>query len=409
MDSSFSASAILDERQLEAVEACDKHRLMIVTGPPGCGKTHTVRSIVQKWKSLGEKIVLFAPTGQATQVLQLAVGDATIPAYTLNMCFHDYHVSRAIRNREACLVVDELSMVSLQMIVSFFLSLEGERASAGGRRTLKFKRLVLVGDVDQMGAVGGVSIAAALMSLRRVKVVRLERVWRQGDAASALARNIERLRDPAPFRFADLAQDDSFTIVMRPELSDERTRAITVRQFWEAASAETETRVLCMTTKTKLALNLAIQSARPESRHSAPIAPGSLVRFGDLVRCTRNYYTANKRLRVANGAVGLVKPGPTIEYAGYADDDGATEFDLGAYASTVHAAQGAESSTIVAVLDAETFRDPPRELLYTAVTRAKKQCVLLCTPLAASMLEKERKTSPETENLARQLKRKLDA
>lgn len=402
-----------------------------MTGPPGSGKTLTVKEIVKKLRALGERIVLLAPTGQACQMLQSVVG-GDMPCYTVDMCIYQPGVAASILKYGASVILDEASMLTLEQQDELLMALEGEPqlgagsgtgagAHHGRRRTLGLRRLILVGDVDQMGAVGGVSVFGALLRLPAVRKVRLERIWRQGTARTALVKNIEVLRNPARFRFAQMEEDDSFHVIISEDFRADQPRAAAVRRFWEAAGNAEKIRVICFTLQVKGMLNLAIQGTRAESRVSAPIAgrgkPHSDVRFGDLVRCTRNYYGPAPRrgqtgpLLVTNGTIGRVEPGPTGPVVQYpllldmAAEYGRfkTEFELGAYASTVHGVQGAESDTVVGVLDAEAYRHPPRELLYTTVTRARTQCVLLMTPQAASLLEAEKRPNPESEKLYRQL------
>lgn len=369
--------------QAEAVRRALVSKLLIVTGGPGTGKTTIVRGILE---ALGDRprVLLAAPTGRAARRLAESTGREARTLHRLLEADPERGFRRhAGRRLEGdLLVVDEASMVDTGLMAALLEALPPE---AG---------LILVGDADQLPSVGPGQVLADLIAAGTVPVLRLTEVFRQA-AESGIVRSAHRInRGEAP----DFARGDESSLgdfygirVDGPEdaeakLLDLLTHRIPGRFGLDpVADVQVITPVHRGPLGTR-ALNLLLQ------RHLNPEPGRALVRGearfapGDKVMQLENDYEREvyngdvgrvARVDPEKGSVEAMIDGRPLRYAGEELDRLAP-----AYAVTVHKAQGSEYPAVVVPLLRQHGRMLRRNLLYTAITRARRLVVLLAEPAA---------------------------
>ena len=374
----------LNSRQREAVVRAMEHRLSLIPGGAGSGKTFTVSAIADIYTAKGATVVLCAPTGKAAQRLEQATGR---PASTIHRLLgydgRSFAKGPADTIEADLVVVDEFSMVDVPLAWHLFRALDPRTA------------VVLVGDHNQLPPVGPGNILRDLVQTRLVPLTVLDEVVRQ---AGALKENsIAVLRgEVRPTAGPEAGQP-------RPwYLCGHLTEAPAVREFLlELYATQIEERLgfdllsdvqlLTPTHKGPLgtrALNAALQRLVQKKRFGldVPIVPeGHRPRLytGDKVIQTRNNY----KLGVMNGTIGTVLAvGPAAgdylvrfdgrEVAVTSSSGTARDLRL-AYALSVHSAQGSEFPCVVAVVHKSHSFMHHRNLLYTAVTRAQRTAILV--------------------------------
>ncbi|MDE0310927.1 MAG: AAA family ATPase [Caldilineaceae bacterium] len=389
-------------RQREAVQAALTNRLTVLTGGPGTGKTTVVRTIIDLCEEAGAAAVLAAPTGRAAKRLAEATGR---PAKTVHRLLQVQPAAGMSfkRNEEHplrgdLLIVDESSMLDLILTNHLLKAIPPEMS------------LLLVGDVDQLPSVGAGNVlrdviaaiegeveetrrAADAGSRSGAAVVRLDRIFRQA-AGSYIVENAHRInRGQTPVlkrsaREEGVEADDFF--LFRTE-EPERAAQLCVELVQERiprrfAISPEDIQVLSPMHRGAAgvaALNETIQDALNSSKPDRPERSfGSRVyRTGDRVMQVRNNYDKD----VFNGDMGYIKDVDLIEQRVTVDIDGRRvgydfpELDelIHAYAISVHKSQGSEFPAVVIPLLTSHYMLLQRNLLYTAVTRAKRLVVLV--------------------------------
>jgi exodeoxyribonuclease V alpha subunit len=380
--------AELAPAQDAAVRLALTSRVAVLTGGPGCGKSFTVRSIVEMAAAKGATVVLAAPTGRAAKRLAELTGH---PAATVHRLLELRPGGDAAFDRERPLdadlvVVDEASMLDL------LLANKLAKAVAPGAH------LLLVGDVDQLPSVGAGEVLRDLLAEGTgVPHVRLTHVFRQA-ARSGVVTNAHRINAgefptvrglPDFFLFAcDEAQDAARITV------DVVANRIPARF---GLDPRVDVQVLTPMHRGPAgagSLNGLLQDALTPSRPGTAERRfgGRVFRVGDKVSQIRNNYDKGAN-GVFNGTLGIVTGLDAVEQTlTVRTDEGETvtydftELDelTHAYALTIHRSQGSEYPAVVVPLTTSAWMMLQRNLLYTAVTRAKKLVVLVGSPKAIS-------------------------
>ncbi|MFJ3911877.1 exodeoxyribonuclease V alpha subunit [Streptomyces sp. 2132.2] len=373
--------AKLAPEQRDAVTLALTRRVAVLTGGPGCGKSFTVRSIVELARAKKAKVVLAAPTGRAAKRLAELTG---AEASTVHRLLELKPGGDAAYDRERPLdadlvVVDEASMLDL------LLANKLVKAVAPGAH------LLLVGDVDQLPSVGAGEVLRDLLAEGGpVPAVRLTRIFRQAQQ-SGVVTNAHRINTGAPpitdglpdfFLFPEEDTEEAGRLAV-----DVAARRIPARF---GLDPRRDIQVLAPMHRGPAGagnLNALLQQAITPARPDLPEKRfgGRVFRVGDKVTQIRNNYEKGAN-GVFNGTVGVVTALDVDEQRltvrTEEDEEVGYEFaeldELAhAYAVTIHRSQGSEYPAVVIPVTTGAWMMLQRNLLYTAVTRAKKLVVLV--------------------------------
>ena len=394
--------------QKEAITSALTQGMLVLTGGPGTGKTTTINAIIKILKSKGKTVLLSAPTGRAAQRISELTGDEAKTLHRMLEVSWDKQdnpvFNKNERNQLKCdaLIVDEVSMVDTYIFESLM------RALPIGCR------LILVGDSDQLPSVGPGNILSDLTESGIVPVVRLNEIFRQAQQSLIVTNAHKIVNGEMPVLNS---ADKDFFFLNRNNKSDVTNVIIDLctSRLPKAYgySAFENIQVLSPSKKGELGtaeLNHKLQSAlNPKSDDKAEAVIGSKTfRVGDKVMQIKNNYDILWYREIGeigegvfNGDIGIIeridKKAKVIKINFYDKTatltfEHASELDF-AYAVTVHKSQGNEFDAVVMPM----FSGPPqlyyRNLLYTAVTRAKKTLILVGNPSTVEyMVNNNRRT-----------------
>jgi len=398
------AGMALAPTQREAVRAAAEHKVVVITGGPGVGKTTIVRAMLRTLDRARLRTRLAAPTGRAAKRLSEATGRE---ASTLHRLLEfDPHSMRFTRDAEhpldaGAVILDEASMIDVPLAASLFAALPSRA------------RLIIVGDADQLPSVGPGALLRDLIESRVVKVVRLTEIFRQADA-SGIVKNAHRiLRGELPeSASSDDPRADFFVIPRRDaEQTAELVSELVVQRIPRRFGLDPRRDIQVLTPMHRgpvgtTALNARLQGALNPSG-AALESRGQILRSGDKVMQKRNDYERD----VFNGDIGAVTSvdpvgrelGVRFDQREVRYEDADLEALTLAYATSIHKSQGSEYPAVVIPLLTSHFVMLSRNLIYTAVTRAKKLCVLCADPRALEIALGETRREQRMTRLARRL------
>ncbi len=389
----------LDERQREAVREAASHGLFVLTGGPGTGKTTTINAMIRYFEGEELSIQLAAPTGRAANRMTEATGWEAQTIHrllelsgALEESTAGAHFERNAQNplEADVVIIDETSMVDIYLIHALLAAL-----SVG-------TRLILVGDVDQLPSVGPGNVLREIIGSKAFPVVELTRIFRQA-VKSDIVVNAHKINRGEQVELSNKSRDFFFLERQEAILALRVVIALIQEKLPKYIQADPmEIQVLTPMRKGVLGveqLNPFLQKYLnpPDASKKEKEYGHTLFRQGDKVMQIKNNYqleweirgqygiAAEKGVGVFNGDIGRVRE--INEFAGIMT----VEFDQGkyvdysfkqldelelAYAVTIHKSQGSEYPAVVIPLLTGPQMLMNRNLLYTAVTRAKK-CVTL--------------------------------
>ena len=392
----------LAHKQREAVICSLQSGLLVITGGPGTGKTTVVQAIIRLAEQEGMRIMLCAPTGRAAKRLAETTDRKAKTIHRLlvpegvagGRQIFEYNETKLLP--ADLVIVDEVSMLDMDMLYHLLQALSPRC------------RCILVGDADQLPSVGAGAVLHDIIQSDVVPVVRLNTIFRQKEGGRIVT-NAHLINGGS---MPVVNEDEEFRFV---EIENEEQGADVVCRLFAAEVAETKDKfavqVLSPMYKNPCgvdALNAMMQSAvNGPQQGKSEYASGTIVfRTGDKVMQKQNNYDKG----VFNGDIGEIfavqdhvvyvrYPEQDVKYEGQELD----EITL-AYAITVHKSQGSEYHTVIMTLVNSHAIMLQRNLLYTAVTRAKSKVILVGTKTALRTAVQNIRTSRRFTLLAQRLR-----
>jgi exodeoxyribonuclease V alpha subunit len=380
--------------QRRAIAEALTHKLLVVTGGPGTGKTTIVRGILEVFAARGLRCALTAPTGRAAKRLAETTGREARTIHRL-LEFEPAHGGFK-RGRDShldldLLVVDETSMVDVVLMNQLL------------RAVPPWACMVLVGDVDQLPSVGPGTVLADVIASGAVPVVRLTEIFRQAGQSWIVraAHQVNHGQEPesAP---AQGQGDFYFVEAETPEAILDRMIAM-VRQRIPARfglDPLRDVQVLTPMNRSELGarnLNVRLQEVMNPGPAAEVQRYGWTFRAGDKVLQTVNNY----QKEVFNGDIGRVAAVDLVDQELTVEFDGrAVSYDFGeldelalAYAMSIHRSQGSEYPAVILPLHTQHFMMLQRNLLYTGITRGKRLVVLVGSRKALALAVRRQDTA----------------
>jgi exodeoxyribonuclease V alpha subunit len=390
----------LSTEQQAAVQIALRNPVSILTGGPGTGKTTCLKALIHALELEGRRVLLASPTGRAAKRLSEASGRQARTIHRLlefspvEGFKHNEHNPLAVD----FLVVDEASMLDLLLMNNLLKALKPGT------------HLLLVGDVDQLPSVGAGDVLRDLIDSNLVPVTRLTTIFRQA-AGSGIIRNAHRINQGGMPEFSK--EDGDFFLFPAEDAAgaaDWVVDLVTTRiptKFGLDPVSEIQILAPMYRGPAGVALlneRLQAQLNPPTPKKPERILYGTVFRAGDKVMQVHNNYDKD----VYNGDIGFISGIDPVEQELRVDFDGrpvtydwseADQLTL-AYVISVHKAQGSEFPAVVMPVVTQHYTMLQRNLLYTAITRARVLCVLAGSRKAINIAVRNNKVAQRFSALA---------
>lgn len=393
--------------QREAIRTAITSRAMILTGGPGTGKTTTIIGIIRLFEQLSQRIVLAAPTGRAAKRLSETTGrEAKTIHRLLEFSPQEMGFKRNQENpiEADVVIIDEMSMVDCVLMNSLMKAVPRDAV------------VIMVGDVDQLPSVGAGNVLKDLINSEMITVVKLTEIFRQAQQSMIVtnAHRINRgefpkLSGPRDRNFFFIEETEPLEVTKRI-LELVKTRLPKHYRYHPLDDIQ----VLCPMRRSTVGsenLNKELQ----ETLNANPtdyVRGGRGFRVGDKVMQVRNNYDYD----VFNGDIGrITKSDPVEKILTVTFPDKVVDYDVAdlnelvlAYATTVHKAQGSEYPAVVMPLTTQHYMMLQRNLLYTAITRAKELVVIVGSKEALGISIRNNKVVERNSYLAERLQQQME-
>lgn len=375
LNSQAARGLLLSDAQTEAVKMCFENNISVITGGPGTGKTTVLKVIIDVYKALTGKtdILLAAPTGKAAK--RMAEGTGILDSKTLHsaLCLtgdDEQEENSAITQQ--LVIVDEMSMVDIKLAYRLLSNVSPDTT------------IVLVGDADQLPSVGPGNVFRDILRSECIPCTCLNMVFRQS-GTSRIILNAEKIRADEgkllygnDFNFIDAdSEENALEIIKHCYLEEIKTSGIDNVQILTPRRTDTQT-------SAKNINNIIRDIVNPYVGEDNELyCDGEKFRVNDRVLQIKNKDGIN------NGDVGVIQsvfltPDETkeaiIKFSGgieKAFDERALDIITLAYAMTIHKSQGSEYSTVIIPILMSNYHMLKRNLIYTAITRAKSKVIIV--------------------------------
>ena len=400
-----------DDIQLEAIRTAVGSKFMVLTGGPGTGKTTTTLGIIQAFQASGLQVLCAAPTGRAAKRMSEATG---MEAKTIHRLLEFKPPQGYQRNTENpldadVLILDECSMIDL-ILMHNLLKAVPDRMT-----------IILVGDTDQLPSVGAGNVLNDIIASEVVPVVRLTRIFRQAQD-SRIIMNAHRINQGKGIDIANGKNSDFFFIESAtPEDALEKIIDLVATRLPQYYHADPIRDIQVLTPMQRSLVGAVNLNRMLQERLNPALEPlekpslsraGMKYRLHDKVMQIKNNYDKE----VFNGDIG------TITNVNIEDQELTISFDerdivyerseldevVLAYATTIHKSQGSEYPIVVLPFMMTHFVMLQRNLLYTAVTRAKRALVLVGERKAISYAIRNQKPNERNTRLHMRLKGEIE-
>jgi len=380
------------ERQKEAVKAAIDQKILIITGGPGTGKTTIIRGVIELFLRENRKVRLAAPTGRAAKRMEET---CKIPAQTIHRLLEynprEHRFFRSVKNPVDgdVVIIDETSMIDTPLMASLLCGIDNKT------------RIVFVGDADQLPSVGPGNVLKDLIESKVLPVIQLDTVFRQAETSDIVgaAHDINNMIVPN----VDNKEESGFFFIYEKDtdkipqkMVDLVVRRLPARYGFNPVK---DIQVITPMYKGNTGannLNALLQQALCAENESIKLGEREF-HNGDKVMQIHNNYSKE----VYNGDIGFIK---TIDHENnelsvrFEDRMVTYEFReldqlVHAYAITVHKSQGSEYRAVIMPLTTQHFIMLQKNLLYTAVSRAKELIILIGTFKAFNIAVKNDKTA----------------
>lgn len=389
-----SLSIKLSKIQIDAIKSCFEENISIITGGPGTGKTTIINTISKIYLDNGYNISLCAPTGRAAKRIEETTGIEAktihrmlgyIPSSYDDIGHFEYNEDNPLDTD--VIIIDEMSMVD---VVLFEKLLRGMKDNT---------RLVIVGDVDQLPSVGAGNVLRDLINSKKIKYTKLVDIFRQSESSNIIV-NAHKINNGQEPILNEKNSDFFFLKTETPAITRNVVVDLISKRLPNAYGYDFSKDIQILTQSRKgicgvFELNRLLQDIlNPKTETTDEILVGNkLFRVNDKVMQTKNNYNLSffdsdgeENFGVYNGDMGHIifidksSKKLTVEM----DDNRVIDYTLEdldnlelAYAITIHKSQGSEfKSVIIPMFDGYRLLQT-RNLLYTAITRAKENIVLV--------------------------------
>lgn len=375
--------------QKKAMELALTEKAMILTGGPGTGKTTTLNAIISILERKKLKVFLTAPTGRASKRLSEVTGHEAKTIHRLLEMKYSENNKREFNYNESnqlncdAIIIDEFSMVDVLLFESLLRAIKPSC------------KIIITGDSNQLPSVGAGNILADLIAIQALPIIKLESIFRQAQQSLIITNAHKIVSGELP----DLNKKDNdffFFLRSNPELASQLIVSLAKERLPKTYgySPFDDIQIIAPSRKGTLGtneLNKVLQNAinPPDSLKSEVNTINGIFRLGDKVMQNCNNYQIEwekndeKGLGIFNGDIGKIinisKEKILIDFEGKITKytlEQLNQIEL-AYAITVHKSQGCEFETVILPIQSGFYKLNHRNLLYTAVTRAKKLLILI--------------------------------
>lgn len=383
--------------QVDAVKQAMINGVLVITGGPGTGKTTTINSIIAMFKGMGCSVQLCAPTGKAAKRMSEATGEDAQTIHRMlgfgtsedKKDIHNFKYNEDFPLEQDVIIVDECSMIDIMLMNSLL------RAIAQGTR------LILVGDVDQLPSIGAGNVLKDIINSNCVKVIQLKRIFRQAEE-SLIVTNAHKINQGEYPELNKVDKDFFFIKAHDSEMLGETVATLLSERLPKFAGIDDPKtiQVLAPMRKSPVGiyhLNTVLQdklNPKSKSKNEKLLKNGVIFREGDKVMQIKNNYQISWTVKgsletgtgVFNGDEGIIQSIDTENHYIYVlfDDLRIVKYTFSqldelelSYAITIHKSQGSEYKVVVMVIHSGAPILLTRNLLYTALTRAKEIAVIV--------------------------------